>query len=221
MKTVLTLQTALVALVVFFSTQSLSSCKKDKEETKEISLQPGANATEGYVNSYVDYANSNANGVNQLSITAWTHSGLDERARAFLKFDFENVPANATIISAKLSLYAIPVPGSGNFTDAHFGPTNSFSIRRITSTLNMSQVNWNNQPTTTTQNEVIVGQSTSSHQDNTDIDVTNLVKDMFANGNNGLFMQLQTESIYNIRQYCSSFYTDAAKRPKLVLQYKK
>ena len=221
MKTILTLNSALVALLVLFSTQSLISCKKDKEETVEVSLEPGANATEGYVNSYVDYANSNANGVNQLSIASWTHSGAPEKARAFVKFDFKDVPENATIISAKLSLYAIPVPGSGNFTDAHFGPTNAFSIRRITSALNMAQVNWNNQPTTTAENEVTVSQSTSSHQDNTDIDVTELVKDMLANGNNGFFMQLQNESIYNIRQYCSSFYTDAAKRPKLVLQYRK
>ena len=86
----------------------------------------------------------------------------------------------------------------------------------------MAQINWNNQPTSTTQNQVIVPQSTSSFQDNTNIDVTNLVKDMLINGNNGFFMQLQSETIYNFRQYCSSYYAaDGAKHPKLVLQFKK
>ena len=119
---------------------------------------------------------------------------LPKMARAFIKFDYKDVPANSVLISAKLSLYAIPVPGSGNFIDAHFGPTNSFTIRRITSALNMAQINWNNQPTTTNQNQVIVPQSTSSHQDNTGIDVTNLVKDMFVSGNNGFFHAIAERS---------------------------
>jgi hypothetical protein len=220
MKTVFTFHVALASMIVFFSTQSLTSCKKEKE-TVDVSLEPGANATEGYVNSYIDYANSSHNGVNQLSIVSWTHGGAPENARSFIKFDLSGVPSGAELLSAKLSLYAIPVPGSGNFTDAHFGPTNSFTIRRITSTLNMSQINWNSQPATTTENEVIVPQSSSSMQDNTDIDVTHLVRSMLTNGNNGFFMQLQNEDIYNCRQYCSSYYSDAAKRPKLVLQYRK
>ena len=44
---------------------------------------------------------------------------------------------------------------------------------------------------------------------------------MMINGNNGFFMQLENEATYNFRQYCSSYYTDATKRPKMILQYKK
>jgi hypothetical protein len=50
--------------------------------------------------------------------------------------------------------------------------------------------NWNNQPTTVTTNQVLVPQSVSAFQDEV-IDVTALVKDMQANGNNGFFMRLQ------------------------------
>lgn len=221
MKTFYSYNTVLLLLLIFSLTQTITSCKKDKEETVDLTIATAANPTEGYVNSYIDYAHSGHNGVNQLSIVSWTHGGAPENARSFIKFDLSGIPSNATLLSAKLSLYAIPVPGSGNFTDAHFGTANAFSIKRITSTLNMSQINWNNQPTTTTDNQVIIPQSTSSHQDNTDIDVTNLVKDMLTNGNNGFFMQLLDEDIYNCRQYCSSYYTDLAKRPKLVLQYRK
>ena len=255
MKTIFSLCAAVLLLLSFITTQSLTSCTKETiirdttilrdttiirdtttihdtvdhydttivylHDTIQLTLESCCSKTEGYVNSYVDYAHSNHNGVNQLSIVAWTHGGAPENARSFIKFDYKDVPANAVLINAKLSLYAIPVPGSGNFIDAHFGSTNSFSIKRITSALNMPQINWSNQPTTTTLNQVIVPQSTSSHQDNTDIDVTNLVKDMLLSGNNGFFMQLQNETIYNCRQYCSSYYSDADKRPKLVLQYKK
>ena len=221
MKTILNFNAAAVALLVFFATQSLISCKKENETVQTATLQPTNNSTEGYVNSYVDYAHSNANGVIQLSIASWTHGGAPENARAFIKFDLSSISSNATLISAKLSLFAIPVPGSGNFVDAHFGSQNSFSIRRITSALNMPQINWSNQPVTTAQDQVIVPQSTSSHQDNTELDVTNLVKEMLKSGNNGFFMQLTDEDIYNIRQYCSSFHPDASKHPKLVLEYKK
>ena len=221
MKTIFPYHVAILTLLVSFTTQSLTSCKKDKETVQTTTIQATNNLTEGYVNSYVDYANANHNGVIQLSIVSWTHGGAPENARSFVKFDLSSVPSNATLISAKLSLFAIPVPGSGNFVDAHFGTQNSFTIRRITSDLNMPQIKWANQPTTTNQNEVIVPQSTSSHQDNTNIDVTSLVKDMLVSGNNGFFMQLQDEDIYNCRQYCSSYHPDAAKHPKLVLEYKK
>jgi hypothetical protein len=220
MKTILPYHVTILALLVSFTTRSVNSCKKEKE-TAQATIQVSNNPTEGYVNSYVDYAHANHNGVIQLSIVSWTHGGAPEYARAYLKFDLSNVPKNATLISAKLSLFAIPAPGTGNFVDAHFGPRNSFTIRRITSDLMMSQITWANQPATTTQNEVIVPQSTSSQQNNIDIDVTSLVKDMLVNGNNGFFMQLQDEDLYNCRQYCSSFHPDAAKHPKLALEFKK
>ncbi len=221
MKTAFTFSAAILTLISFFTIQTFTSCKKENETAKTATLQPSNSSTEGYVNSYVDYAQSNANGVIQLSIASWTHGGSPEDARAFIKFDLSSIPSNAKLISAKLSLFAIPVPGSGNFVDAHFGSANSFTIKRITSALNMAQINWSNQPVATAQDQVIVPQSTSTHQDNTEIDVTNLVKEMLISGNNGFFMQLEDEEIYNIRQYCSSYHPDASKHPKLVLEYKK
>src|SRR4030095_13305236 len=131
MKTILPYHVTLLALLVSFTTRSVTSCKKEKETTQATTIHASNNPTEGYVNSYVDYANANHNGVIQLSIVSWTHSGAPEYARSYIKFDLSNVPTNATLISAKLSLFAIPVPGTGNFVDAHFGTQNSFTIRRI------------------------------------------------------------------------------------------
>lgn len=245
MKTTIYLLAVLFILSLFVTSPVLTSCTKEKivrdtvvlihhdttiinhfdttlvylHDTTQISIGSCNNPFEGYVNSY--FANDNANGVNQLTIGAWTHSGSAENSRSFLKFDYKDFPSNPIIISAKLSLYAMPAPGSGNMVDAHYGTANSFYIRRITSALNMPQINWGNQPSTSTQNQVLVPQATSSTQNNTDIDVTNIVKDMFTNGNNGFFLQLQSETTYNSRQYCSSFHSDVTKRPKLVIQYKK
>lgn len=237
MKTILSSITVLLLFSFFLTTQAVTSCTKEKiirdtvivdhydttivylHDTTQLTIESCCNINEGYVNSY--FANSNANGVNQLTVAAWTHGGSPEISRSFLKFDYRDIPENANLISAKLSLYAMPTPGSGNMIDAHYGTANAFSIRRITSTTSPTLFTWSNQPTYTTQNQVTIPQSTSSFQDNTQIDVTLLVKDMLENGNHGFFMQLLNESTFNSRQYCSSYYSDGAKRPKLVLQYKK
>ncbi|MGZ5190468.1 MAG: DNRLRE domain-containing protein [Flavisolibacter sp.] len=250
MKIILYFCSVFLLFSFFITSQSLSSCTKEKiihdtvilrdtinhhdttiinkhdttiihlHDTTQLTLESCNNVYEGYVNSY--FVNDNANGVNQLTIGAWTHGGAPENSRSFIKFDYTDIPADAILISAKLSLYAMPKPGSGNMIDAHYGTANSFFIRRITSSISPALFNWNNQPTFATQNQVIIAPSTSSFQNNTGIDVTNLVKDMLEQGNNGFFMQLQTETAYNSRQYCSSFYsTDGSKHPKLVVQFKK
>ena len=244
MKVLFTLISALIILALASTTQTLVSCTKEVHDTAfvyhndtsfiyyhdttfiyyhdtvQVTLESCCNPDEGYVNSY--FSTGNGNGVNQVTIGAWTHSGSPENARTFMKFSYSDIPSNSTIISAKLSLYHMVNPGSGNFTTAHSGSSNAFYIRRITSSpLNTPLLNWSNQPTFTTQNQVLVPQTISDDQDDINLDVTDLVKDMMTDGNNGFFMQLQNETIYNIRQYCSSFYEEASQRPKLVIQYKK
>ncbi len=246
MKTILSICAVLILFSFFVTSQPLTSCTKEitihdtvivnhhdttvlnhhdttiiyLHDTTQLTIESCNNVNEGYVNSY--FVNDNANGVNQLTIAAWTHSGSPENSRSFLKFDYTDIPANATLISAKLSLYAKPNPGSGNMIDAHYGTANAFYIQRITSSISPALFNWNNQPTFSTQNQVIVPQSTSSFQNISGIDVTKLVKDMLDQGNNGFFMKLQNETAYNSRQYCSSFYAaDGSKHPKLVIQFKK
>jgi hypothetical protein len=139
--------------------------------------------------------------------------------RSLIKFDYSTLPLNAVIDSAKLFLYSMPTPLLGNFIDAQFGPANAGYIQRITSTWSTpTQFTWSNQPSVTTVNQVILPQSTSSTE-NAVLTVTQLVKDMVSTANNGFFLQLQSETTYNIRQYASSYYSDAGKRPKLVIWY--
>ncbi|UEG49520.1 DNRLRE domain-containing protein [Ferruginibacter lapsinanis] len=184
---------------------------------KTLTLAPQNNPNEVYINSYSP--NSSTSGISQLTIAAWTAGGV-YYWRAFLKFDMSSIPANAIIQSAKLSLYSTTNPTQGNGVDAQFGGSNACYIQRVTSNWATNTITWNNQPTTTSSNQVTIPQSTSSFQDNIDMDVTDLVKDIVTSNNNyGFGIKLQSEVIYNARQYASSFNATAERHPKLVIVY--
>jgi hypothetical protein len=180
-------------------------------------LRPINNPNEGYAYSY--FPNSAGNGIAEFMVAAWTHNSTPSVGRSFLRFDY-SLPAGATILSAKLSLYAVPNPNSGNLVDAHSGANNAMYIQRVTSYWTGTTATWNNQPSVTPYNQVTVPTTTSSFQNDTDIDVTQLVKDMQQFGNNGFALQLVSENYYNIRQYASSFHTDTTKHPKLVITFR-
>ena len=187
---------------------------------KMITLQPNNNLFEGHVDSYSPNAVL-SNGDSQFDITAWTANGSLENQRACLKIDFNEIPTKSIIDSAVLYLSATPVPHGGNGVDANFGTSNRGVIQRITNVWpgTGNQYTWNNQPNVTTLNQITIPQSTSSTS-NTIVNVTLLVKDMQEFGNNGFFMQLQSEQPYNIQQFASSFNTNTALHPKLIIWYR-
>lgn len=150
---------------------------------------------------------------------AWT-SGSIVYIRSILKFDLSSIPANATILSAKLSLYSNPTPLNGNLVDANFGSDNSFYIRRVSSSWTIPGINWLNQPTSTTQDQVLIPHTSLARLDVVNVEVKSLVQSMITSGNYGFMIQLQNENPYNVRDFCSSKYSDVTKRPKLVIQYR-
>jgi hypothetical protein len=180
-----------------------------------ITLQPTNNANEGHVDTYT---NTGGTTDTEIPIGAWTANGSPLNWREFIKFDFSQIPSNATILSATLYLYAMPNPHGGDMVNAHSGSANGFYIERILSNWNFTVMNWANQPASTTTNSVTVGQSSSATQDNI-IDVSPLVRDMMINGNYGFKFRLQSEVIYNVRQYASSYNSNASLHPKLVITY--
>lgn len=184
--------------------------------TQTITIQPANNPFEMTIGN-VSPASAGSNG-GYFPIAAWTTGGNPVSVRSLVKFDISAIPANATILSAKLSLYAHLNPNNGNLVDAHFGTANAVSLQRITSAWTSAN-SWNTQPTTTTVNQVTIAQSISAFQNDTDIDVTALITDIKANTNYGILAKLANEQYYNSRQYYSSFSTDATKRPKLVIVY--
>lgn len=180
-------------------------------------LQPHQNPNE--VLLAVNYTgNASDRTAPELAAAAWTNAGSPALTRGIFKFDFSNIPANATIVSAKLTLYSDPTPLNGDMVNANYGDNNSMLLQKVTSAWS-NNVTWQNQPSTDASKQITLPHTEKSFEDLKDIDVTNLVKDMLPNKNFGFLIKLQNERPFNSRVFCSSKYPDATKHPKLVIQY--
>jgi hypothetical protein len=187
-------------------------------ETQVLTLQPSNNNDERHLfgnGTTID----NSTHATELDAATWTTGGETVFVRGILKFDLTSIPSNATIISAKLSLYSNPTPLNGNLVDANYGTNNSMFIKRITTSWDPLSTFWNNQPSTTAVDQVSIPHTDQSFLDLIDLDVKNLVAAMVSNTNYGFQLSLQNEAVYNIRDFCSSTYSNATKHPKLVITY--
>ena len=182
-----------------------------------LSLQPGNNPNEiDYINSDIGHTDQTAP---ELNAGAWTWNGIPGELRAAFQFDLSSIPANATIISAKLTLYSNPTPINGSAVAANFGTNNAFYLRRITSAWDAFTSTWATQPPTETTDQILIPHTSAAFLDLVDIDVKNLIGRMRSNGNYGFKIQLQNEVHYNNRNFCSSKHADSSKHPKLVVIY--
>lgn len=154
-----------------------------------------------------------------LDAAAWTIGGAPTFIRGAFRFNMSSIPASATIISAKLSLYSIHDPTNGDLVNANSGTSNAMYVRRIISNWDGVTVTWQTQPATTTVDQLLIPHTDQAFLDLIDLDVKALVDAMRINGNYGFMIGLQNETAYNIRQFCSPFYSDATKHPKLVIVY--
>ncbi|MCF6403098.1 DNRLRE domain-containing protein [Chitinophaga filiformis] len=156
----------------------------------------------------------------ELNAIAWTINGLPVTMRSMFKFS--GIPSGGgqePPIAAYLTLYSSPTPGNGNLVTPNAGWDNSFYIRRVTDNWIPTSTNWFNQPATTSQGEVFIPHTDSPVLDLVNIDVTQMVQDMYTSGNFGFMIQLQGEYYYNSRIFCSSNYPDASKRPRLTIVF--
>lgn len=166
-------------------------------------------------NEYDNYSDATTP---ELDAYTWTRYGVIDYGRSVFKFNLSQLPANATITSAKLSLYSNPTPLNGDLVNANYGTNNTMLIQRVTSDWN-TNITWQTQPSAEAIDEVLVPQTYSPMLDLVDIDVTNLVQKMRASDNYGFMIRLQNETAYNSRIFCSSKYPDATKHPKLEITY--
>jgi len=183
-----------------------------------ITLQPANNPNEAHFTLRNGIPETDPNAP-ELVATAWTVNGDPYYARAAFKFDLSSIPANATIVSAKLTLYTNPTPINGDHINANSGSNNSMFISRITANWNGATINWSNQPSVSTTDQISIAHTSQGFLDLVDVDVKNQIVSMVSTNNYGFMIQLQNEVIYNSRIFCSSKYSDAAKHPKLVVVY--
>lgn len=154
----------------------------------------------------------------ELGAETWTINGVQVEVRSIFKFDLSQL-SNTAIGKAQLSLYSNPTPFTANLSTPNFGTSNQFFIQRVSSSWDPTGQFWSTQPPVDTTHELLIPQTNASTLDLPNIDVTQLVKDMIANGNNGFEIRLQNEVIYNSRIFCSSSYPDSTKVPTLYITY--
>jgi hypothetical protein len=186
--------------------------------TGELILQPdGAAGKDAAVSSKPDQVNVNLGDHEQFNAMAWTWSGVPGTYRNYIDFDLSAVPAGATINSATLSLTAWPWGLSG---DPCLSGSNEAYIRRVTSPWTENTITWNNQPTVTNVGQVYVPALCAINTD-LSINLTATIQDMVDNPANdyGLQFALATEDYYRAMIFHSTDSDEAAKRPKLVVQY--
>ena len=157
----------------------------------------------------------------ELAAATWTYNSAAYGIRGLIKFDLTAIPQNATIVSAKFSIFSHPKPLNGDKVNSNSGSDNALLIQRVTSNWIPSQVNWSHQPTTTTTGQVELPATTKAFLDIPDIDVTTLISGIVSsNQNSGFMLRMKNDVTYTSRIFCSSKFTDASKHPKLVVIYK-
>ena len=183
-----------------------------------ITLQPGAAAGKD-----ADIRSDNPLTPNGSSpdfiANAWS-SGGSFTQRSLIEFDYSSIPANATIISAQLSLFANLTSGHPQHHSSLSG-SNECYLKRVVNSWSEASVCWSNQPATSNIHKVLIPQSTNSLQNYPNIDVTDLVQDMFniPNNNFGFMLMLKTETQYRSMIFASSDHPDNTLHPVLVIVY--
>lgn len=183
-----------------------------------LTLQPTNNPDEVHFGVLNGVAQTDPNAT-EFTAAAWTSGGNLFLLRGAFKFNLSSIPASATILTAKLTLYSNPTPINGDLIHANSGTNNSMYISRITGPWTAAGMNWFTQPPVSTTDQVSIAHTNVSLLDLVDVDVKNQVQAMVSGNNYGFMVRLQNEVIYNIRDFCGSRYTDASKHPKLVIIY--
>lgn len=182
-----------------------------------VTFQPnGTVGKDATIQSESSNAGNNFGTSDHYEAAAWTYSGNQGVVRSLLDFtELSTIPANSTIMDARLSLYAMdqaPWQHSG---------ANDAWIERITDSWSESTVTWNNQPATTTTNRISLSQSSSGSQNYLNIDMTQLVQDMInqPSSSHGFLIKLKTEMVYRRMGFGSSDHTNPNLRPQLSVTY--
>lgn len=197
---------------------TISSCKKENiEMNSPLILQPDGSSGKDAVFSLI-VPDNNYSTLKDIHLYAWTQEGILNVNRVVIDFDLSSIPNDAILDSAFLSLFFNKTSEYGT----HHSGENGFLIQRITSVWDECRITWNNQPTTTIENQVFISKSTSPTQDYIKMNVTNLVQDMINDRTNsfGFLLKFQIEEPYKILLFASSDNQDATLRPKIIVYYK-
>ncbi len=138
--------------------------------------------------------------------------------RSLLQFDLSSIPEGSEVLLAELALYYYDPENRDHHTTT--GPNTAF-IQRIIASWTESSITWNNQPSSTTQDQSIILDMTESRGDLIDQDITTLVQEMVNNRaeDYGFIIKLETEDGNKGMYFASSDHPDPNLHPKLIVTY--
>jgi len=180
----------------------------------QITIKPGPeDGKDAYVNSYYELR---VDTTSSFIAAAWTYGGTEGIGRSFIQFSLPELPKTYSNFKATLNFYY-------NYSSHHVGHggDNACKLERIVEDWTETGVLWYDQPAVTAENAVILPASVEEDQDYPNIDVTQLVTDMYNNPRNsfGFRLSLVEESIMRSMIFASSDHIDESIRPSLVISY--
>jgi hypothetical protein len=189
------------------------------ENVLTLDLSPSNNPYETNVGIYNGADASNHTSIEE-PLCAWTINFVPITVRNLIKFDMSSIPANATIVSAELHMYSDTIPQNGDLIHANFGTNNSVVVQQVATNWDRTSVGWFNQPAGLTANQVVLPHTDQPFL-NMNINVKDMVSNMVSNNANyGFKLSLQNEVLYTSRIFCSSYYSDASRHPRLIVKYR-
>ena len=146
----------------------------------------------------------------------WLYGKEPGTMRSLIQFDLSAIPNGAGIVDARLSLYYNDVS-----TTPGQAPPNASYLRRIREDWDENTVRWVDFPSYTTENEVLLQESSTSDQDYTNINVAALIRDMLQDPGHsyGFMFMGANETPSGAMKFWSSDAPDPAVRPKLEITY--
>ena len=183
-----------------------------------VTLKVNSNNEDVTIDDYYP-ANNTPNGIDYAP-ASWTISNTPTIWRSFFKFDLSSIPANAVIQSASVSLYYASVNSYGNAFHSSLSHSNESVLQRVTSPWTENTMTWNNQPSSSSQDQAILAQTTSGTQNYLNINVTNMLLQMLTPSTNyGFLIKLMDETPYARLLFASGDNPDANKHPELTICY--
>ncbi|MBK9108857.1 MAG: DNRLRE domain-containing protein [Saprospiraceae bacterium] len=196
-----------IILVFYFSGQLYS---------QQLILQPDPNAGHDAFLFELE-PNTNFGDYTDFIAFYWTFFGVEGKGSSLLKFDLSTLPQQIKITNATLSLshneYSTNQGQAGN---------NACYLEKIVEPWNEHTVTWNSNPNSSFMHRKYLPASHSENQNYSDIDITNFVQEWYHSPltNHGFKIELVESSLYSSMKFCSSDHHIAAKRPKLIINYK-
>lgn len=187
---------------------------------RQVILQQGKDGYSGAQDTTLDRWSPDTNACSSEFIKV----GYHQQFASLVRFDVASIPADATIVQARLELYARAWDGTQVGVDAHY----------ITRTVNLCQATWNKATTGTawgspgcnsaeTDRRAGAEDSfvTSGNYQWYDLDLTQVVQGWVDGSlaNNGVLLRASAYTHLGPFQFASAENSEASQRPRLVIYY--